>query len=185
MMLTRITAPATGIVSLTEARDHLRVTSIDEDVLISGMIAAATAYLDAHDGVLGEALITQTWRLSLDMPAEVTLPIGPVQSITAIRYLDVDGVEQTFSAANYRLYGADVELVAGSAWPTVADRSGAFWIDFVAGYGAAADVPETIRHTALLMIGELYQARETGADQPTSETFKMLLSASRSARGLF
>lgn len=185
MTLTRITAPATGVISLQEARDHLRVTSNEEDALIADYVSAASAYLDARDGILGEALITQTWRYALDYPQEVTLPLGPVQSITAIRYLDESGVEQTYSAANYRLVDGRVELVAGAEWPIVADQSDAFWIDFVAGYGAASAVPMTARHAALMMVGELYQVREMGAEQPTSDAFKMLLTASRSARGLF
>lgn len=186
MELKRIVAPASDLVTLAQARDYLRITSVDEDAALQGYIATASAQLDARDGVLGEALVTQTWRLSMDAPAEVTLPIEPVQSIAAIRYLDADGVEQTFGAANYRLSGADVELVDGASWPTVADRSNAFWIDFVCGYGAAADVPATVRHTALLMIADFYENRAaSGEAAGHSETFKMLFSASRSARGLF
>lgn len=185
MDLTRITAPATGVVSLTEAMDHLRLTDDSEALTVAGYIATASAYLDARDGILGEALITQTWRLTLDQPAEVTLPLGPVQSVTAIRYLDAAGVEQTVSPAIYRLSGRDVELVAGASWPIAADRSRAFWIDFVAGYGTAGAVPATVRQAALLMIGEMYESRTMGAEMATSEAFKMLLAASRSERGLF
>lgn len=185
MTLTRITAPATGVITLQEARDHLRVTSNEEDELISGYVATASAYLDARDGILGEALVTQTWRYALDYPQEVTLPLGPVQSITAVRYIDDAGAEQTYSAANYRLVDGRIELVAGAEWPIVADQTDAFWIDFVAGYGAAAAVPATARHAALMMVAELYQTREMRAEMPPSEAFKMLLAASRSERGLF
>jgi uncharacterized phiE125 gp8 family phage protein len=185
MELKQIIAPASGVVTMDDARDHLRITSAAEDATIAQFVATASAYLDARDGILGDALVTQTWRLSLDQPAEVTLPIEPVQSIAAIKYLDPAGVEQTYSAADYRLSGSRVELVDGASWPVVANRSNAFWIDFLAGYGAAEAVPETARMTALLMIGEMYKAREMGAEQPTSDAFKMLLSASRSSRGLF
>lgn len=185
MELTRIVAPATGVVSLSEALGHLRLTGDDENALIAGYVAAASAYLDARDGILGEALVTQTWRLVMDDPAEVTIPLGPVQSIVAIKYLDAAGAEQTVSPAIYRLSGADVELVEGAAWPEVADRSRAFWIDFVAGYGPATAVPATARHAALMMIGELYEGRAMGAEAATSDAFKMLISASRSERGLF
>lgn len=185
MTLTRTVAPATGVISLAEARNHLRITGLDEDALIAGYVASASAYLDARDGILGEALVTQTWRLAMDEPAEVTLPIGPVQSIAAIKYLDAAGVEQTFSSSSYRLVDRRVELVSGAAWPTVADQSDAFWIDFVAGYGAAAAVPATVRQAALMLVGEMYQTREMGAELAPSEAFKMMLAASRSERGLF
>jgi uncharacterized phiE125 gp8 family phage protein len=185
MRLFRTVAPATGVITLPDARAHLRVTESAEDTVIQGFIDAASAYLDARDGVLGEALVTQTWRLAMDTPDEVTLPLGPVQSITAIQFIDAAGVTQTYSAANYRLVGQNVELVTGAVWPTVADRQEAFWIDFVAGYGAASQVPATVRTAALMMIGEMYDARAMGAEQPASDAFKMLLAASRSERGLF
>lgn len=185
MRLFRTVAPATGVITLADARNHLRVTSGDEDTVIQGFIDAASAYLDARDGVLGEALVTQTWRLAMDLPAEVTLPLGPAQSIAAIQYIDAAGVTQTYSASNYRLVGQAVELVTGAVWPEVADRQEAFWIDFVAGYGTAAQIPATVKAAALMMIGEMYDARAMGAEQPTSDAFKMLLAASRSERGLF
>ena len=75
--------------------------------------------------------------------------------------------------------------VEGAAWPESANRSRSFWIDFVAGYGTATAVPETVRHAALMMIGELYEGRAMGAEVATSDAFKMLFTASRSARGLF
>lgn len=185
MRLTRLTAPATGVVTLQEAMAHLRVTDSTEAQLVDGYIKTASAYLDARDGVLGEALVTQTWRLYMDRPAEVTIPLGPVQSIAAVQYLDAAGATQTFGSGNYRLSGSEFVLVDGATWPTTADREEAFWIDFVAGYGTASAVPATVRHAALLMIGELYEWRAMDAAGPTSDAFKMLLAAGRSERGLF
>ncbi len=185
MRLVRITAPSTGVVSLDDARAHLRVTDTSEDQLISDYIMAASGYLDARDGVLGEALVTQSWRLYMDAPAEVTLPLGPVQSITVVKYLDANGTEQTFGSTNYRLSGADFILVDGAAWPITANREDAFWIDYAAGYGPATSVPMTVRSAALLMIAELYERRAMDASGGSSEAFKMLLAAGRSERGLF
>lgn len=185
MRLFRTVAPATGVITLPDARAHLRLTESAEDSVIQGFIDAASAYLDARDGVLGEALVTQTWRLAMDTPEEVTLPLGPVQSIAAVQYIDAAGVTQTYSSSNYRLVGSDLELATGAVWPVVADRKEAFWVDFVAGYGTATQVPATVKNAALMMIGEMYDARAMGAEQPTSDAFKMLLAASRSERGLF
>lgn len=185
MRLTRLTAPATGVVTLADARDHLRVTEGTEDKLISDHIATASAYLDARDGVLGEALVTQTWRLLMDTPQEVTIPLGPVQSIAAVQYIDAAGATQTWGSANYRLSGREFVLVDGASWPTIAEREEAFWIDFVAGYGGTGAIPATARQAALLMIGELYERRAMDAAGPTSDAFKMLLAAGRSERGLF
>lgn len=189
MNLSRIAAPATGLLTLAEAKTHLRVNSSDEDTYITALVARASAYLDARDGVLGEALVTQTWRLSFSFAPDgaFELPIQPVQSITVIKYFDTANVEQTFSAANYRLANNKVELVDGKSWPSVAGREIAFWVDFVAGYGAAADVPETVRHLCAVMVADLYENRASVSEATLSETpaATMLMMASRSYRGLF
>jgi uncharacterized phiE125 gp8 family phage protein len=187
MKLERIVAPATLLLSLSEAKDQCRVDNDAEDGLISDYIAAATAYLDARDGVLGEALVTQTWRVTLATApdGDFKLPLGPVQTVVQIRYVDPAGIEQTFAGAQYRLVSNVIELVAGASWPAVADRASAFWVDFVAGYGAAAAVPETIRHLARTMVAQMYDRRMPTGDGELSPVFKHLLAASRSDRGLF
>jgi len=61
-----VTAPTAMPVSLTEAKAHLRVTSSDEDALITALIASATAYLDGWTGILGRCLMQQIWRQHYD-----------------------------------------------------------------------------------------------------------------------
>ena len=189
MTLTRITAPATGLITLAEAKVHLRVDDATEDTYITALVAAASAYLDARDGVLGEALVSQTWRYSLPMAplGDIALPLGPVMSVTVVKYIDAAGAEQTYSAANYRLADGVVELVDGASWPAVAERRVAFWVDFVAGYGSAADVPETIRQLCRLLVGDMFEVRAAATTESfeTTPAARMLLQAARSHRGLF
>lgn len=187
--LTRIAAPARDLLTLEEARQQCRVTDTSEDSLIADYITTVTDYLDARDGVLGEALVTQTWRWSLPYaPAgSIEIPLGPVQSIVAIGYVDRAGATQVFPSGNYRLAGSVIELVGNASWPSVDTRQIAFWVDFVAGYGEPSAVPETVRQLARGYVGELYNAREVTGDKPAeiSPVFRMLFAAARSERGLF
>lgn len=61
----RVTPPAEPPVSLEEAKAHLRVDFGDDDLYVAGLIEAATAHLDGWSGILGRALVTQTWRQDL------------------------------------------------------------------------------------------------------------------------
>lgn len=166
--LTQTAAPATPIVSTTEAKAHLRVDASDEDTLIDALVQAATDHLDADNGILGRALISQTWAYSLpDTPDGewLSLPLPRVQSIASITYYDKDNAQQTFAAESYRLAATDqdatVQLAATASWPVTYDRADAMTVSFVTGYGdAASDVPQALRQAALLLVGHFYENRQ-------------------------
>lgn len=56
-----VTPPTAEVVSLADMREHLRVDHQDDDVLITGFMAGAVAHLDGWRGVLGRAIMPQTW----------------------------------------------------------------------------------------------------------------------------
>lgn len=190
MFSTLITGPTTPIFTTAEAKHHARINTDDDDTLVDGLVATATAYFDAKDGVTGDALISQTWRLTaptLEIMDGIKLPVGPVQSITSIQFY-VNGSLQTLDASNYRLTNGYVYLTATGNWLDYDDREDAMRIDYVAGYGdAAADIAQTTRHAIGLMVAYLYDfrhaAQESGDNQ--SFAFQALLAASRSERGMF
>lgn len=133
-----ISGPAAPIMSVTEAKQHLRVDHSDDDPLITGLIAAVTSYLDKRAGILGRALITQTWRQdyyywpnsynglyipissnAYDYPWQynwspytsdygLRLPLTPVQSVTSVKYYDANNVQQTVGSQYYGLYDDDL-----------------------------------------------------------------------------
>lgn len=172
MQLTLVTPPAATPVTLAEVKEHLRVSNTKSDSFLTALIAATTQHLDGRAGTLRRALVTQTWRVDApDFPAcrSLELPLPPLQSVTSVQYYDADGVLQTFDAANYRVIATDmfghVELVSGASWPVTQDRSDAVRVTFVAGYGAAAAVPDGIKHALKLHIADLFGSRGDGAGE--------------------
>lgn len=162
-MLTRITAPAVEPVTLAEAKLHLRVDSNDEDVHIAGLITAAREQAESNTR---RALITQTWRLTLDaFPGIIELPRPRLQAVTSVQYVDTGGVMQTLDASAYQVAGtsepARILPAYGRNWPATRHQLEAVSITYTAGYGnAGADVPASIRQWMLLYIGALYENRE-------------------------
>lgn len=163
-------APTVPLVTRDEAKRHCRVELLepDDDAVIDSLILAATAYLDGYSGVLGRALINQTWRLNLSCwPAcRIRLPLAPVSTITSIKYYDTTNTQATLDAENYSLLEDALSPYAGWAQdatlPSLYERDDAIEVLFVAGYGAAAsDVPQAIRHAALMLIAHLFENRET------------------------
>lgn len=165
MSLRRVTAPAEAPVSLAQAKAHLRVDHEDDDDLIGGLVDAATQYLDGYAGVLGRALVTQSWRLDLARPAcrSVLLPLPPVSAIEGVAYLS-EGAEAELDAAAWRLgegpLGAFLVLNDGYGWPAMDGREDALRVTFTTGYGDPADVPAPIGQAIKLLVGHWYENRE-------------------------
>jgi uncharacterized phiE125 gp8 family phage protein len=158
---TLITPPASPI-TLVEAKAHLRVDHADDDTLIGGLIGAAVAYLDGWSGVLGRALEEQTWEIGLDVfPCkEIRLPLGPLVSVTSVKYTDPAGLEQTVDPADYEVDARPVEgwivPAADFSWPATMDTINAVRVRWVAGTGC----PLPVKHAALLLIAHWYATRE-------------------------
>lgn len=161
------------LVSLDEARAHLRVDpmfgtsppSHPEDDLIVALVEAATSHLDGWTGILGRALVTQTWRADSDCHdafGRFRIPM-PVADVTLVEIL-VDGAYEPVDAAfwAWRDMGswAVVRPRDGLSWPTHDRDEAAFRITFTAGYGDATDVPQALRQAVLLMVANLYEMRE-------------------------
>ena len=159
-----ITAPAVEPVTVAEARAHLYVSHTDDDALIAAFISAARQDCEHRTQ---RALITQTWERTLDrLPAGMSLPMAPLASVTSIKYIDGNGVEQTLDPSAYYV-DTDSEpgwvLPAyGTAWPSARDLPNAVRVRYVAGYGANGSfVPAALKQWILLRVGALYENRES------------------------
>ena len=160
----RTVAPAATPVSLIEAKAHLRVEVDAEDALITSLVQAATDHLDGYTGLLGRALVTQTWRQDFnDFTCKMRLPVKPVASIASVTYYDGENQQQTLSTDSYELLtdagGPYIARKADEAWPSTKNRAAAVSVTFVAG-SSAADVPAPIKAAILLLVGHLYHNRE-------------------------
>lgn len=165
------TAPAELPVSLAEAKAHLRVTSANEDALITNLIKAATSHTEQ---LTGRAIVTQTWMKVLDnFPSDAIELKASLGSVTEIKYVDPDGAEQTLDPAHYqidpyRLPGW-VMPAYGYDWPEARATVNSVKVKFVCGFGNAASVPPDIKSALLLLIGHLYENREASTDRALTE----------------
>jgi uncharacterized phiE125 gp8 family phage protein len=170
--LVRLVAPPVTPLSLTEVKAHLRVDGTDQDDVIQLYLDAATAHVDGEWGCLGRALVTQTWRLTIDtFPcAEIKIPLPPLQSVSSVGYFDSAGDFQTMIEDTD--YFVDDQSEPGwitpmTTWPTTLDAINSVRIDFVAGYEPTADsppdytanIPADIKQAMLLMITDWMENR--------------------------
>lgn len=155
MSLSLVTGPETEPVTLDEAKDHLRLTTDDENDLIEALIVSAREYAETFTH---RAFLTQTWDEKLDaFPDVLEVPLPPLQitpTAPVITYVDTAGATQTLSASLYTIDAptgpharpARIVPAYGLTWPSTRDVPNAVTVRFVAGYGlAAGSVPALIR----------------------------------------
>jgi len=162
MYLERITAPAAEPVSLSEAKEHLRVISsaTEEDDLITSLTSAAR---ELCEDISRRSFVTQTLELTLDAwPVDfIQLPLRPIASITSVKYTDSNGDEHTVASTNYILSNDRLFLASGYSWPSDSLQPfGAIKVRYVAGYGDAVAVPNKYKQAILLTVGHWFQNRE-------------------------
>jgi len=183
-----VTAPTVEPVTLSEAKQHLRVTDDADNAYITNLIVAARQAVESGESwSLERSLINSTWRLTLDGFAArvsvIELPRPPVASITSITYDDAANVAQTMASNRYRLLSdaepARVMPVYNDEWPEAISYPGSVRITYVSGYGAtAATVPQAIKQAVLLLVGDMYENRESilvGVNSGVLPTVRALL----------
>lgn len=168
-MLRLVTPPEEPVVSLAEAKAHLRIFHDDDNDYVSSLVDAATDNLDGASGWLGLALAPQEWEYSTDaFPCgkALRLPLAPLLSVEAVSYTAADGSDAVFS--DFRASGIGTRQPGyvvrfGDSWPVIATEMDAVRVTFKCGFADAsgiAAVPTAIKHAILLMVGHWYENRE-------------------------
>ena len=157
---TRTTPPSVPLWTSDEAitRLHLSVDSEEDNELIDFYIQSATDHVEGPRGtLLGRALINQTWTVTGESFDEFyRLPIAPVSTVV-ISYIDENGDTIVLPDDSYILREDHIILKSGQTWPATNGIS----MVLTAGYGpASTDVPSSIRHAILLLVGHWYANRE-------------------------
>lgn len=187
MSLKLITPPKREPIDLADLREHLRISDTAEDRTLQRLIRTVRSRCER---ATRRALITQTWDLYLDQwptwdgyhggrryePVTTNLPAGgyvefpkaPLQSVTDVHYVDMQGNSNVWDPTNY-----DVDTPAGDycrrgrlalgwvkIWPVIRPTMNAVRMRFVAGYGDdPTDVPDLLVQGMLLDAGTLFDIR--------------------------
>lgn len=160
----KVTTAATGtLISLDMAKKHLRIEtgeSYDNDDYITLQLAAAISYVEnkLHVALMDQSITEYYDRWASVMP----LQIGPVKSLTSVKYLDVDGAEQTYDNSNWLLSTGSVPnsltLKEGLTAPNLYGIKvpDAVRIEYVAGHGVNGEtVPKQVISAILLKLASM------------------------------
>jgi uncharacterized phiE125 gp8 family phage protein len=158
------TPPDESPVTLDEVKAQASVDFADDDTLLTGLRDAAVAYLDGFRGVLGRAMITQTWQVQrVVWSRTICLPVPDVSAVT-INYMDGEGADQTIAAENVTVLpiatGTLVSIADSLDLPTLeSDNPAPIAVQFTCGFGAAGDVPANLKLAICALAATWYEAR--------------------------
>jgi len=146
------------------------------DPLLTMLIQAARQHAEQE---LRRYIITQTvdaYFNSFPHEHDRRFFLPPLQTVSAITYVDIDGVTQTLAADQYVVDSvsrpARIEPAYGVVWPSTREQMNAVKIRFVAGYGTADDVPACIKNWMLVRIKTLWDQRDQLVKQLGMPTFE-------------
>ncbi|MGK9199016.1 head-tail connector protein [Sinorhizobium meliloti] len=168
-MSLRLVTPATAeIVTLAEAKAHLRIDFNDDDTYITALAGSAQDWLSGENNWLGRSVVEQGWELTLERfpSGRICLPKPPLISVSGVFYTPSDGGAEV-EIMDFRELdvgvseGGYILPAKNTDWPETDGEPGSVRVTFAAGYAA---VPKSIKHAALLMIGHWYENREAASE---------------------
>jgi uncharacterized phiE125 gp8 family phage protein len=158
------TAPTSYAVTLDEVKDALKIDRDDNSEIgyLTSLILTATQMCEAYTGL---SFIAQTRTVKLDYfkRDSITLPYGPVNSITSIAYVDEDdanqAVDDTWYSIDTQSGVSTVRIGDDFDWPDTNRSLNNVVITYTTGYEDASLVPEAAKQAILRRIAFMYQHR--------------------------
>lgn len=148
------------VITLAEAKTHLRVDHTAEDEYIQLLVRAAVKSAEeyTHTKITQYAAVESFRRFWNPLK----LRWSPVQSVEEIKYFDVLENHLTWPSDQYAvtLEPAPAEIEELQKFPPYLMRVGGIQVTYTVGYKDASKVPDSIKAAILLTLGHLYENRE-------------------------
>lgn len=161
-----VTPPTAEPVTLTEAKQHLRVEDdfTDDDDYIEALISAAREFAE---GFQRRSIAKKSYELSVkSFDSRTRLPLPPVASVTSFKIKNKDGTVTTLANTDYVLlsddFSAFIERAPGFSYSGQLYEIYPVTIEYVAGYEPDR-VPQKTKQAMLLLLGHWYANREAVA----------------------
>ena len=161
-----VTAAASEPITLTEAKNFLRVDHTDDDTLISALITASRQLCEEYTR---RVLVTSTIDEYFDkFPSNrwenlsnlIYLSRGSVASITSVKYVDEIGSEVTIAADQYIIdtISEPARIQSTAGWFAAAGVVNQVIVRYVVGTDVSS-IPKPLIQGMMLVISDLYDQR--------------------------
>lgn len=167
-------------ITLETAKLHAHITVDAEDEVLRQYLSGAVEWCEE---VTHRAITQRSYLIVRDkFPRKFwRLPLGYIDSITSIVYLDTNGAQQTWSTSSYTLDNASdsaatVRPVPSQSWPSIGEYPSSARMTVVAGW-STDNVPWSLRNAILQRFGQLVESRAPGdpEEQAMEQATRILL----------
>jgi uncharacterized phiE125 gp8 family phage protein len=154
------------LVSLNEAKEHLRIGHNDDDSYITRLTHAAQIVCEHLTGAnftpSSYSFFCDNWQQTKDVPEVSTL--GLIESIT---YKNTSGIPTIWNPINYYFAQGSqrsrIELVDGKSYPDLYDGIQNITINFRTNpvWGKTTNLNEVAKQAVLITISDMYENRQS------------------------
>ncbi len=160
-MIETISNKTGSIVTLSEAKEHLRVFDPDEDSRVDLMLGAAIEHCERWAEISLHLSATRTVASDSWPTVGWVLAHPPVTAVTSITYYDENNTQQTLSSSNYRSVITEsgrcvVEINQNATRPNVYKRNDAVTVTYTTGWTTAEAARESLKAAILLTLTGLW-----------------------------
>jgi uncharacterized phiE125 gp8 family phage protein len=165
MALLLTTEPASELLTVADAKRHLRLHDDSLDDEVTALIRAARDYCERWTQRTLREATARTLKMSDWWCKELHLPWPPLLSspALAVTYYDTSNASQTLSSANYEIeYSTDgggrIVWATSATIPPLYDREDAVSIAFSTGYASSTAIPPVALQAMKTKLTELWGA---------------------------
>jgi uncharacterized phiE125 gp8 family phage protein len=167
MALAVTSAPSTELLTVEEAKRHLRILSGDLDDEVASLIRAARDWCEWHTNRTFRLAVTRTDKRNEWWCDELKPPYPPLLGVTSIAYYDEDNATQTLSAANYHVElsthgGGRIVWADDADIPSLYVRPDAITVTFTTGYASLDTLPPSALQAMKTKLTELWGSGTEG-----------------------
>lgn len=170
MATRRITDSAIVALDLATAKRQCEIESAETtwDDLITTYIGAVRRMWEAQ---CLRTMLPVTWELVQDEFTDaLRLDYPMITSVTSVKYIDLDGVEQTLDPSDYQVDSDSqpgyVVPAYGVTWPETRVQANAVRVRYVAGtWSAADDIDANVQLWMLAHVAHFFRNRESSTPE--------------------
>lgn len=173
-------APSDELLTVEEAKRHLRVFDGSLDDEVATLIRAARDYCERFCNRTLRSTVTRTISDSEWWCDALRLPFPPLLSVSSITYYDTANASQTLATSNYYVAtptddGGFVRWKDNATIPALYTRDDAITVTYTTGYASLTSIPPVVVQAMKCKLTELFGAGTEGEIRAAREVCDRML----------